>query len=159
VNIPREVVTALMRSTFGRVFRYYSSMADLPVVFAVHQLADGRWGIIGPDPNPHRPSWHRWSIVDPLTYGRRSSDRSRTDSLQRLPPPAFDVMRGDLWGSVTRGRSGIARAVLLRTWARGRFLEKTIAPFAEARLAGSFLKLHYFPRATPQANSAKLRAG
>jgi hypothetical protein len=34
-------------------------------LFAVRQLPDGRWEIIGPDEDPRRPPWRRIAIVGP----------------------------------------------------------------------------------------------
>jgi hypothetical protein len=54
-------------------------MCDLPT-YAVRRLSDGRWELIGPDPDPRRPPWHRWAIFHPLTASARSVRRPQRDS-------------------------------------------------------------------------------
>jgi hypothetical protein len=42
-------------------------MIDLPAIYAVRQLPDGRWEILALDSDPRRPAWRRWTIRNPLT--------------------------------------------------------------------------------------------
>jgi len=40
-------------------------MADLPAIFAIRFLDDGRFEVVGPDGDPRRPPWRRHAIIDP----------------------------------------------------------------------------------------------
>ena len=51
-------------------------------LYAVHRLADGRWEVIAPDADPHRPAWRRVAVVDPPSS--RPNSILRTDRRQAV---------------------------------------------------------------------------
>jgi hypothetical protein len=53
----------------------------LPGVFALHQVAEDRWELIGPDEDPHVPAVRRWAI---LRYGERSSRPHRAHPMRTI---------------------------------------------------------------------------
>ena len=46
------------RGAFG-----VSGHVDLPVIFAIRRLEDGRLEVVAPDCDPRRPSWRRYAVL------------------------------------------------------------------------------------------------